>query len=357
MRLAHLPKALSLLGLVLVGAGCQRDAAPSLHEVQLFGAQNTSLSYVYGGPTTLKIQGTKYAITQGKGEDPLWVFGAALIDEKPYLRMEIEEIEAPASVHRIPLTTDLLVNVFGPVEEIAYFDGVTWFTLVKHPGVGLSKRLIPVPRVGRMRGLGQLSRQEADVLANAFEERGQPFALYQIPDGSLERKVIGGLDEHLITGLFLDEDLQVDSAAFDAPAQTAQWEVLASGSNSGGVDEESYFLAANRTEFLELWSRGHADALMPPDVPDVNFDLEVVIGVLLGERPTSGYGLSVEGIEIEGDDLFIDVAKTTPTETSMVAQVVTSPWVIIRVLRRGVNVAWFRDSESGALIGVSQAFR
>jgi len=357
MRLALLPKALSLVGLLLLGAACQRNVAPSLHEIQLFGDRNTSLSFVYGEPTTLKIHGQKYDITDGNSEDPLWVFGASLIDAKPFLQKNIEQIEAPASVQRIPLTTDLHIDVVGLVEEIVYFDGERWFTLAKEPAFGVSKRVIPVPRLGRMRNLGQLTSQEADVLADTFEESGQPFVLYLIPESTLERKVIGGLKEHLVTGLFFDADLRVNNASFERAAQVVQWEILASGSNSGGVAEETYFLASDQTELLEIWSRGYADRLTLPEVPEVNFDREVVVGVFLGERPTSGYAVSVEGIEIDGNDLFVDVFKTVPDEGITVSQVITSPWLIIRVLRRDVNVSWFRDAETGALIGVSQSLR
>ena len=357
MRLAHIPKALSFMGLIVLGVACQRNSAPSLHEVQLFGDRNTSLSFVYGDPTTLKIRGQKRVITEGSSEDPLWVFGTSLVDGKPFLQDDIEAIKAPASVRRIPLTTDLHIDVVGPVDEITYFDGERWFTLAKEPNIGVSKRIIPVPRLGRMRNLGQLTSQEADVFADTFEERGQPFVMYLIPEESLERKVTGGLKEHLVTGLFMDEDLRVDDTVFERAAQVVQWEMLASGSQSGGVVEESYFLASDQTALLEMWSRGHADMLTLPDVPEVNFDREAVVGVFLGERPTSGYAVSVEGIEVEGDDLFVDLLKTVPDEGSIVSQVITSPWLIIRVLRRDVNIAWFRDAETGVLIGVSQSFQ
>lgn len=355
MRQVYLFTALILGTLALVG--CRTTTAPSLHEVQLFGAQDLRLTYAYGAPTTLMIGGREVSLAEGRSEDPLGVLTAALVDGEPYLREDLEGIEAPAQVKRIPLTTDLLVSVAGPVDEVVYYDGDSWLTLVEQPPVGLSARVIPVPRIGRMRGIGQLTREEADAIASGLEARDRPFALYVLPEDSLVRRAVDGLEEHLLTGLYVDEELVVDPEAFEPAPRTVQWEVLAAGAGAVGIAETSYFLTLDRVDLIGLWTRGHSSESFAPPVPEVDFDREAVVAIFLGERPTSGYGIQIERVDIEGNDLFIDFLEITPGEENVETTAVTSPWLMIRVLRGGINVAWFRDPRTEALVGVARALR
>ena len=347
--------AVPFLVLAVLIAGCDPGTDPALHEIQLYGAQNTRLTYAYGAPATLMIGDVELTLTEGKTDDPLDVLSAALIDGQSYLREPIETRDPPARVRRIPLTTDLIVTVEGEVEEVAYFDGDSWFTLVQSPDAGFSARVVPVPRVGRLRGLGALSREEADVLAAVFEDRDRPFALTLLPEEGLERRAIDGLSEYLVTGLYIEEDLQVDVEAFQPSPQTVLWEPLGQGSQATGVEELSFFLVRDRPRLIDLWTRGHGAELSPPAVPEVDFDREAVIAVFLGERPTGGYGLRIDRVDLEGNDLFVDLVEVTPAAGSVTTQALTSPWLMIRVLRGGIDVAWFRDPETDALIGVARS--
>lgn len=71
------------------------------------------------------------------------------------------------------------------------------------------------------------------------------------------------------------------------------------------------------------------------EVPDIAWDKEFVIGVFLGERPTGGYGITVEELRrIGSDGIEVIVQTVTPKPDDFVTMAFTYPGHLIRVDRR-----------------------
>lgn len=76
----------------------------------------------------------------------------------------------------------------------------------------------------------------------------------------------------------------------------------------------------------EVWAAIHANTLSAPIVPEIDFSSELVILLILGERPTAGYGVRATHATVDERSVAVFVEVTTPDPGSMNATVLTSPF-------------------------------
>jgi hypothetical protein len=79
-------------------------------------------------------------------------------------------------------------------------------------------------------------------------------------------------------------------------------------------------------EWEALW-RIHS----PQAAPTVDFSGAIVVGIWLGARPTSGYRVDVVAVRMEGSTAVVEYRERTPERGSILAQVLTSPFHLVRV--------------------------
>jgi hypothetical protein len=94
-----------------------------------------------------------------------------------------------------------------------------------------------------------------------------------------------------------------------------------------------------------LWCEHHG--VMPPGVgapdigpPLVDFDTEIVVGIFLGTRPTAGFTVDVVSVAASGDGLAVDYLEVEKGASCGVAQVITTPFVLVAVTRRDGPVTY-----------------
>ncbi len=347
--------ALPALALIVLLAGCVPGSAPSLHDVDLYGVLDARLSYLYGSPGTLTIDGRDVQLTQGSVSAPYAVDRALLVDKRPYLRAALSPLpEPPVVVARIPQTTDLSVRAATDVGPVVYFDGSSYLDLLEGASAGLDKRVVPRPRLNGLRGLGDLTDAEADALSAELTKDAKPFAVAVLPDAGLPAHSVDGVGEQLTTGLYVQTELGTDTAAFRPAPDRVPFEVVAQGNNAVGVDRRRFVLVSDAGQLANLWSEAQGSRLTLPPIPDVDFQHETVLAVFAGSQATGGYGIDVRRVSVDSGELYLDVKFTKPAGNAVTTQATTSPWVIVRVLRGGFSVAWFRDADDGSLLGVAR---
>lgn len=66
---------------------------------------------------------------------------------------------------------------------------------------------------------------------------------------------------------------------------------------------------------------------------DINFDNEGVLFIWMGRQTTGGYALQMVGdrAEIKNDSVFVSVRWIEPTKGAIVTQVITNPYLILRL--------------------------
>jgi hypothetical protein len=347
---------LAALGLVL--SACEADPAPTLHELTVTGALERRVAWLYGEPRSFTIDGTERTLTAAPGgptTEPWYVPAALWIDGEPALvEHDAPTVTPPVTVRRIPLTTDVQMRTARETRAVLYFDGSVWLTLGEFDPAGLDVRVTPRPRFGALRGLGELTNAEADVLARNLEALAQPLIVSVLTGDEVPRRAVDGVAESRATAVHVVAGVPVDVGSFRPPARDVPFEVVARGQQAVGITAPTYQLLRNREEFSTAWNRAHGAALEAPPLPGVDFDRETLLAVFLGPKPTGGYGADVRAVTLEGGDLFIDLVESAPGPGTMVTQALTSPWLLVRVPRGGVSAAWFRDPIDGRLIAVAR---
>lgn len=348
--------ALAVVGVLVLFAGCAQQTGPKLHDVYVYGAVDARLSYLYGSPGSINIDGKDVTLTQGTKQAAYAVNGALLADGQPYLSAPLTTPDPlPVVVSHIPLTTDLQLKVNSDVDQVVYFDGGDYFTLVHSAKAGTSQRVVPVPRLNGLRGLAQLTDAEADALGKGLSNAGKPFVVAVLPSATLPKHAVNGTSEYLHTGLYVQQALGTIQSATGAASQQVPWEVLASGEHAVGYDKPAYVLVTSKDQLTNLWYQAYGTQLQVPSVPQLDFSRETVVAIFDGQKPTGGYGVDIHGVSVENGELYVDVVPRTPAAGAVVSQGLTSPWVIIHVLRGGFDVAWIRNPHDGSLIAVARA--
>jgi hypothetical protein len=278
----------------------------------------------------------------------LWVDGEAT------LRADAAPVEPPADVRRIPLTTDLQLRTHRATRALLYYDGSSWLELGVFDPAGLDVRVTPRPRLGGLRGLGDLTVAEADALRGVLEDLGEPLVVAFLDGDDVPRRAVDGTGEQRATAVHVTVGLATDGAAFRPSPRDVPFEVVARGSQAVGVDRPAYRLLRSREELARSWNQAYGSSLSVPALPSVDFARETLVAVFLGTKPTGGYGLEVEAASFEGDDLYVDVRETSPAAGAMTTQALTSPWLVLRIPRGGVAAVWFRDAGDGRLLAVAR---
>ena len=85
---------------------------------------------------------------------------------------------------------------------------------------------------------------------------------------------------------------------------------------------------------LSVWAQVFGGPLaLPPPLPAVDFSSEMVILVAAGERPTSGYCITVEAAAGDDRAARVSVLLSTPLPGGVLT-VITQPFEIVRIPRR-----------------------
>jgi len=118
---------------------------------------------------------------------------------------------------------------------------------------------------------------------------------------------------------------------------------IARGGVSGVMQPRQVVIRA-ADDWDTLW-RQHAGA--DAQVPAVDFDREMVVGVFLGARNTGGYAVEITGVEEAAGKVVVHYTETTPGRDTMLAQVITSPFHLVKVPRSDGEVSFVKDAAGG----------
>jgi VWFA-related protein len=97
-----------------------------------------------------------------------------------------------------------------------------------------------------------------------------------------------------------------------------------------GIDRAQQSVARTAAEWQTLWQQ-HAPGR---PAPAVDFTKNMVVGVFLGSRSSSGYQVEITGVRAEGNGLVVQWTERRPAPGTMAAQVMTSPSHLVTIPRQ-----------------------
>lgn len=122
--------------------------------------------------------------------------------------------------------------------------------------------------------------------------------------------------------------------------QAVHWSLYREGTMSQIGDSGVHAIRDYQT-WNQYWRRLEGNGSNAPR--DVDFRSEMLVGVHLGRRPNSGYDLEIRWVSLKRTGVIVIYAReTTPAPGDITAQVITSPYKIIRVPRYAATpvVVW-----------------
>ena len=117
--------------------------------------------------------------------------------------------------------------------------------------------------------------------------------------------------------------------------------------NSFPSTEGFRLVIRNRDEFSDFWKRLTARAepsgWVPP-LPEIDFSKEIIVVAAMGTRPTSGYGIIIDGVCEANGQVEVFVTSYDNAACSMQLQVVTAPADAVRLPRTDLPIV-FRETQ------------
>ncbi len=102
---------------------------------------------------------------------------------------------------------------------------------------------------------------------------------------------------------------------------------IAMGEQSG-IHRARNVVVRNAGEWNRLWQE-HGEAAGKR--PAIDFRRDMVIAVFLGQRPVAGYRVRIVDVRQTPDALRVQVRERKPDGDALLAQVLTYPYVMIRL--------------------------
>jgi hypothetical protein len=105
------------------------------------------------------------------------------------------------------------------------------------------------------------------------------------------------------------------------------------------IEEARTVVVRTAAEWQALWKE-HDPEHAPPTV---DFGQSMVVGVFLGSRPTAGFVVEITAVKQDGQRTIVEYVERQPSRDEFVAQVLTSPFHLVRVMRTAGAVEFRRS--------------
>jgi PrcB C-terminal len=122
-------------------------------------------------------------------------------------------------------------------------------------------------------------------------------------------------------------------AILSAQAPPPSFKSIDKGDMSGQQSAKQITVRTD-AEWNALW-KDHAPAAT---MPAVDFTSDMVVGIFLGSKPSSGHGVEIVAVRSEEKDLVVEYVHKQPARGTMAAQVLTAPYHLVSVPRHAGSV-------------------
>ena len=96
-------------------------------------------------------------------------------------------------------------------------------------------------------------------------------------------------------------------------------------------------------EWQSLW-KDHAPT---GKVPPVDFAKEMVVGIFLGTKPSTGHEVEIVGVRAQENELIVEYVQKQPGRGTMSAQILTEPFHLVTVPRNTGTVRFIHVPDAG----------
>lgn len=112
----------------------------------------------------------------------------------------------------------------------------------------------------------------------------------------------------------------------------------------GGISQRSRSVIRNRDEWNKLWKQIAGVGPDRPPPPEVDFTREMLIVAAMGEKPSTGYEILIDGACEVNNQIEVSVRSVDYLKCGLQPQVVTAPLDIVRMPRTELPLV-FHETE------------
>jgi hypothetical protein len=113
---------------------------------------------------------------------------------------------------------------------------------------------------------------------------------------------------------------------------------------NGGIAERTRLVIRDRDEFNEFWKQLFRSPSDKPPLPGVDFSREMIVIAAMGQRPSSGYEIIIDGACEVDSQLEVLVRSTDFLKCGLQLGILTAPVDIVRFPKTDLPVV-FRETE------------
>ena len=139
-----------------------------------------------------------------------------------------------------------------------------------------------------------------------------------------------------------NDSITGDNGEFDfSQGQSLTFESLASDFvtigqspiGNGQFKERANRVIRDQADFQAFWNNLHGHIDPTPAIPDVDFESEMVIAVVLGQRSSGGFSVAVDAIVRSGNSVGVRVKEEAPGANCVTPAVISSPFHVVKLER------------------------
>jgi hypothetical protein len=119
--------------------------------------------------------------------------------------------------------------------------------------------------------------------------------------------------------------------------QTMPFTTIAAGQQSG-IENQREIVVRTAADWKALWKEHSPDEPMPA----IDFSKSIVVGVFLGVRNTGGHRVTITSVDPQAKGLVVAWREQKPAADAMVIQMLTFPFVLVRIDDVGASAVTFR---------------
>lgn len=131
--------------------------------------------------------------------------------------------------------------------------------------------------------------------------------------------------------------------ALTAPPHALPVQVIAQGPLSD-IATARHVVVRDAAAWRKLWHE-HGVTKLPPEV---DFSRNMVVGVFLGSRPSSGYQVEIPRAYLDGSNIVVDYAVHVPGPGAMTAPIMTAPYILVMLPHHAGDVRFVDTSTEHA---------
>ena len=113
-----------------------------------------------------------------------------------------------------------------------------------------------------------------------------------------------------------------------------------------GLAERERLVIRDADAWAQFWNLATSRFAPQPPVPELDFDVEIVLVTAMGTRTTGGFSIHIDEVHEADERVYVEVREVSPGAGCAVTQAFTSPVAAVSIPRRDGSVTFVERTET-----------